>query len=157
MWLTHLPGHHLTLLASYINCSYLTCSSLVCISNKIPLFAPLLASEHLMAWLMQGMQDCIQGQSICWLVIARTIAITPLMIHMTYLHSIDFLVASYIRSTPRACPSSLCFCPHLFPIRRTSLDIQHKFGSGCKSARTSHESIKGQRNLGKIRQEQEVS
>ena len=40
MWLTHLPGHHLTLLTSYINCSYLTCSSLVCISNKILPFCP---------------------------------------------------------------------------------------------------------------------
>ena len=44
MQLAHLPRHHLTFLALYINCSYLTCSSLVHISNKI---LPSCPSTHL--------------------------------------------------------------------------------------------------------------
>ena len=40
-WLACLPGHCLTLLALYINCSYFTCRSLICILNKILPFLPL--------------------------------------------------------------------------------------------------------------------
>ena len=76
MWLACLPGHCLTLLALYINCSYFTCRSLVHILNKILLFAPPLASDTSQPNLCKGCKTTSKTSPICRLVITHAIAIT---------------------------------------------------------------------------------
>ena len=62
MWSTCLSGHCLTLLSSYITCRYFACSPQFAYQIRYSLSHLSACLWNLTAWLVQGTQDCIQGQ-----------------------------------------------------------------------------------------------